>query len=935
MPRVSAVTPDKFASFGELLKYLRRRAGLTQLDLSIGVGYSDTQISRIEKNQRVPDAATLTARFVPALHLAQEPAWVARLLALAQAARDDPAPTPAPAPATPGPPAAPNNLPEPLTRFIGRDSELEDVQQLLVEQRLVTLTGPGGTGKTRLALHVAGQLTAAYPDGVWLVEIGSLTSGTLVLQAVAATLEIREEQGRPLLATVLGQLRAKSLLLVFDNCEHLVDACAQAAEALLQACPRVRIMATSRERMSIPGEYVYPVPPLSLPPVGDDLALDTLRNCESVRLFVDRAAMAMPNFALTGQNAPAIVQICRHLDGIPLALELAAARVPMLPVGQIAARLDDRFRLLTGGSRTALPRHQTLSALIDWSYNLLSDAERALLRRLAVLRGSWTLEAAEAVANVLNLPFVLDGLTQLVNKSLVIADRNPADEARYRMLETIRQFAWDKLVEAGEAGEARGCHLDYYLSLAEAAEPQLHGHDQMTWLARLEADHDNLRAALEWSLANPASGEQPLRLGTALFWYWYIRSYPSEGRYWLEAALDRVDEPEPSLQRAWGLYAAAGLNYKAGDYWKALTLLQHSIAVFRKAGPDGRHGLGHALIILGELSSYRSDVGPPTPMFQEAEALLRQVNDKWGLALALHWRGVTQGTSHPMAISLQAGDLPIPAETEQALYQESLDHFRELGDRWAQTMPLGGLGHVAFRLGDRAAGRAVFEACLAIQREFRDQMGVAWSLWALGNEALDRDDIEQASALYGESLVLYRTAGHKQGTSSLLGNLAELARREFHLDLAANLHSESLALRREMNNRERIAYTLAGMGRLAWSQGDYAQAGALQVEALAIRRESHVALSLADSVEAFAILAAFQRQPEHAVRLFAAALPFQDALCFSILPIWRAERERGLTAARAQFGEAAFAAAWAEGQAMTLDQAITVVLEAIDAGRGS
>jgi len=387
--------------------------------------------------------------------------------------------------------ALPNNLPRQLTSFIGREREMAEVKRLLTTTRLLTLTGSGGCGKTRLALQVAADLVEEFANGVWLVELAALTDPALVPQAVASALGVREEPGRPLLATLSDYLKAKRLLLLLDNCEHLVAACAYLAEALLRACPHLRILATSREALNIAGETVWRVPSLSLPDLLHLPSVEHLTQYEAVRLFIERALISRPDFVLTSQGAPSVAQVCHRLDGIPLAIELAAARVKVLSVEQIAARLDNRFRLLTSGSRTALPRQKTLRAAIDWSYDLLSETERMVLRRLSVFAGGWTLEAAEAICVGEGIEWheVLDPLMQLVDKSLVMMEEQ-GGTVRYRLLETVRQYGRDKLPASGEADVVRGRHRDWYLALAERAEPELLGSNQAVWLERLETEHD-------------------------------------------------------------------------------------------------------------------------------------------------------------------------------------------------------------------------------------------------------------------------------------------------------------------------------------------------------------------------------------------------------------------------------------------------------------
>ncbi len=497
----TAITPDQFSTFGDLVKHLRRQAHLTQMELAIAVGYSDAQISRIEKNQRTPDAATITALFVPALGIEQEAKWVTRLLELAK-----------------GVPQSDSNdlqengtlhnLPHQLTSFIGREKEIAEVTDLLKTHHLVTLTGPGGTGKTRLSLQVVSDLLAFHPDGVWLVEFASISEPALVPFEVANWVGLKEsgKSASSVTEVLVEYFRSRTALLIFDNCEHLIEPIALLADLLTQACRELVILATSREALAVKGEITYPVPPLNIPDSKSDLS--TLMDSESGRLFVERASAASTSFSLTQANASTIAQICLRLDGIPLALELAAARVKMMTVDEIAKRLDDRFRLLKGGARTTIPRQQTLRSMIDWSYNLLSEQEKILFRRLAVFVGGWTLEAAESVcggegSGGLESNQILDLLSQLVNKSLVLVETRRA-ESRYHFLETIRQYALEQLSEAEEASAMRAKHLAYFVKLAEEAEPELYRSDQIVWMNKLDDELDNLRLALEWAIAADA-----------------------------------------------------------------------------------------------------------------------------------------------------------------------------------------------------------------------------------------------------------------------------------------------------------------------------------------------------------------------------------------------------------------------------------------------
>ena len=429
----------------------------------------------------------------------------------------------------------PNNLPTQLTSFVGRDRERADLGRLLNNTHMLTLIGPGGTGKTRLAIQAAGEMLDQFPDGVWLVELAPIRDPAMVPRTTAVTIGLRDEPHRPILDMLCDYLQGKKLLLLLDNCEHLVEACARMADYILHASPSVVILATSREALGIGGEVTYRVPSLGLPDLSRLPTVESLDQYEAVRLFIDRATSADPSFSVTNLNAPAVAQICHRLDGIPLAIELAAAKILVLPVDQIAKRLDDRFRLLTGGSRTALERHQTLRAAIDWSYNLLPPAEQGLFRRLSVFIDGWTLEAAEAVCSdaTFQSEDVLDLLEQLIHKSVVFRD-----EARYRMLETIRQYANEKLVESGESNPLRDRHLAHFLALAETAAPHLIRPEQLEWLARLDGDYENLRLALEWALGKEEAVPS-LRLCAALGDFWNFRIYKNEGAQALAKALSK------------------------------------------------------------------------------------------------------------------------------------------------------------------------------------------------------------------------------------------------------------------------------------------------------------------------------------------------------------------------------------------------------------
>ncbi|MGE5462045.1 MAG: adenylate/guanylate cyclase domain-containing protein [Syntrophothermus sp.] len=531
----------------------------------------------------------------------------------------------------------PNNLPAQLTSFVGRRKELEDVRKLLQHAPLLTLIGPGGTGKTRLSIQAAGELIPQYVDGTWFVELAPLFDPLLVPRTTAIAIGLREEPQRPVIDMLCDYLRDKRMLILLDNCEHLVDACAQMADRILRTAPHVRILASSREALGIAGEVTYRVPSLGLPDVARLPSIETLSQYEAVKLFIERAVSAVPSFTVTNNNAPFVAQICHRLDGIPLAIELAAAKLRVLNVEQIAKRLDDLFHLLRGGSRTALGHHQTLRAAIDWSYNLLPVDEQILFKRLSVFAGGWTLEAAESVCSDAEVirEDVLDLLEHLINKSMVIVDEGP-HETRYRFLETIRKYAHEKLVESGQSESIRDQHLDYFLSLAETAAPHLIRPEQLEWLARIEADYENLRTALNWSMGK-SSAEPALRLTGALGFYWNMRDYLTEGLKWMDQALGRAWDETSRVQkvaRAKVLYSKAAIAHEVDDYgvmntsvYSALSLCEETADLWGRA--YARVSVGKYLIRTGNA---RNAVSP----LEQALDEFRKLMDPWGQAFALY-----------------------------------------------------------------------------------------------------------------------------------------------------------------------------------------------------------------------------------------------------------------------------------------------------------
>ncbi|MGH2372158.1 MAG: tetratricopeptide repeat protein [bacterium] len=674
----------------------------------------------------------------------------------------------------------PNNLPRQLTSFIGREHEMTQVKRLLSTTRLLTLTGSGGCGKTRLALQVGADLVEAFADGVWFVDLAPLSDSALVPQAVASALRMREEPGRGLLVTLIDYLQPKSILLVLDSCEHVVEACARMAEALLRACPRLQILATSREPLRIAGETNWRVPSLSLPDLMRLPALKDLAEYEAVRLFIDRAGAALPSFRLTDQNAPAVADVCDRLEGIPLAIELAATRVKTLPVDQIAARLDDQFRLLTGGSRTAMPRQQTLQAAMDWSYVLLSEKEKTLLRRLSAFSGGWTLDAAEAVCGGEGIDDadVLDLLSQLVDRSLVVVHERDGT-ARYRLLETVRQYAHGKLAESGEDAKVQRRHRNWFLTLAERTEPELIGPAQVVGLERLEADHDNLRTALASTQTEKDGGESGLRLAGALGRFWLTRGHFIEGRRWLDRMLGSSGGVQAAL-RARALLEASRLAWNQSDYTAAIALSEESLGIFREL--KNRQGVADALNILGLVAAAQGDYAAARPRYEEGLALARDLEDKWRMAMLLNNLGL---------VAVEQGDY----RAARPFHEESLRMRRALGDTLGVSYSLNSLGLVAAAEGDFDGARTLLQEGLRIRRGLGDRRGVAASLSNLGVVAHKQGDHERAAALWRESLALRRELGDKRGIADCLERLAGIACARRVFARAARLFGAAEALR--------------------------------------------------------------------------------------------------------------------------------------------
>jgi len=646
--------------------------------------------------------------------------------------------------------SVPNNLPVQLTNFIGREREIVEVKHLIAGNRLVTLIGTGGTGKTRLSLQVAAEVLDKYVDGVWFVEFATIGEAALVYEAVASALNVRQEPERPLSATLTDFLRQKHLLLIFDNCEHLIGSCASLAETLLRSSPRLVILASSREPLGIPGETSCPLAPLSMSDHWREIAsrpnaVEELKKFEAIRLFIDRVTLARPGFELTAANAAAVAQICWRLDGIALAIELAAARAKVLSIQDIADRLDDRFHLLTGGSRTAVPRQKTLRALIDWSYDLLSEPERTLLRRLSVFARGRTLEAIEAVCTDDSLEKweILDVLTQLVEKSLLTREKTADDGARYFMIESVWDYSEMKLSEAGETDTFRKRHLDYFLRYAESAEARILSHEQQRWMEQLEEEKINFRFAVQTSLEVAGEASKGLRLLSAIQRFIEVRGLFKESRETLERLLNHPDTAARNAARAKALSAAGRLAWIADDLETCARCIPLALEIYRKIGDT--IGTAFTLIDLAIFNAFDGDRSGGGPMLEEASGLAETLRDKRLNARLLQVRATLTAQSD-YAASFDLG-------------KQSLALYREIGDGWQSGIVLWGVGVTATALGRFDEARADFTECLNNAWDLGNRWGVPYPLEAFAALAVAEGQYTRAASLLGAAEALRAKLG--------------------------------------------------------------------------------------------------------------------------------------------------------------------------------
>ena len=868
------------SAFGHLLRRHRRAAGLSQQSLADRAELSIDAVRALERGRSGAPRAETLARLLGALGLEAE----ARAALTAAAWPDAAAPLPDDHPtlaadADPRTLASRQDLdlpfPLPLSSFVGRERERAAVRDLLERLRLVTLTGTGGVGKTRLALAVAEDLHPTYRDGVWLVELAALAEPGLVAGAVLRALGLQEEPGRPVLGTLTAFLHQRQLLLVLDNCEHLLAACTDLVGALLRAAPDLRILATSREALGVTGEQRYRVPSLSVPDPEQLPAVELVPAYEAVRLFVARAQERQVDFVLDAQTAPVVAAICARLDGIPLAIELAAARVGSLPLSGIAARLDERFGLLTAGPRDLPPRQQTLRATLlelgaaDGAGAHAAGPAIGVRRRLEI----WRQQSRCVPGPGVELSALLDLMAGLVNKSLVHLAERSARPARYGLLETVRQYAQEQLAAAGEVAAVRDRHLAWCLALAAEAEPQLLGVTQGTWLDRLEAEHGNLRAALGWA-HNQGRSQDGLTLAGALWRFWFTRGYLAEGRSRMEVALDQAG-PTSAAARAAALNGAGNLAFQQADYARAAVLYAEAVEL-RRALDDTR-GLAASLDNLGNVAERQGEYARAAALHEDALTLRRALGDKRGIANSLGNLGV---------VAFQHGEY----ERAATLHTEVLLLQRELGDTYGIATALDNLGDVLSRLGDYVQARLLLDESLALRRELGDTYGMACSLTNLGFVAHMRGQNTQAVALQSEGLALQRELGDKYGIATSLNNLGKMAHVQGDDGTAAALLRESLLFGRDIGARELIAETLES---LAW---------------VAVR----------------------QGKPHRGAQFGGTAEILREKLGMPLRRDQQTYHDRAIKELRALLHDEAFSASWIEGRTMALDESIALALEPTD-----
>ncbi|RIK35326.1 MAG: hypothetical protein DCC55_30640 [Chloroflexi bacterium] len=815
-----------------------------------------------------------------------------------------------------------SNLPAQLTSFVGREAEVTTLEQLLLSEglRLLTLTGAGGIGKTRLALELATRCQARFEDGVYFVSLALIRESHLVLPAIAQTLGVREAPNTTVLQSLQIHLQGKEMLLVLDNFEQVVAAAPLVSE-LLMAAPRLKVLVTSREVLQIQGEQEFPVPVLTLPDLKHLPSPEDLAQVAAVKLFIQRAQAVKPGFHLDNSNAAAIAEICKRLDGLPLAIELAAASIKVFSAPAILTRLAERFELPHTGLRNAPDRQRTLRASISWSYDLLAEDEKALFRRLAVFTGSFDLAAAEALCRGSERlePFVLAGIASLIDKSLLKPLESTGSEPRFTMLETIREFGLRALAEEGEAEAVRDAHADYFFQLARKAQRHIWGADIAQWVNRLDLENDNLRTALNHYIAHQHGADRSLQLAGSLWRFWEIRGYIVEGRAWLERALERRAEAPPS-NRWLPLHGAGNLAADQGDYEVARRHYTESLHLLQTLLPDledpaairsTQRGIANSLTNLGNIALLQSECEQAVVFTEEALAIHRQLNNPIGMAITIN---------NLAKIKLCQSHY---AQAE-ALSTESLALYRTLGDERGIGWNLQRLGTIARDRGDHEQASSLYQKSMLLFKKLSDQADMAALLFDQGELARQQGKHEQAEAHYRAGLALAQELGSKKEIADLLDRLSIIACGSGRYARATTLSEQSIVLHREIGNRFGLSESLHNRGHIAYAQGHYAPAAHYYTESLQLKVQLGDQRGIADSFKALALLAlTAQRKPLRATRLFAAGEKLRRTIGIGVPLSEQTRDEEALNALRATLGAETFAIAWAAGEAMELEEAVT------------
>jgi non-specific serine/threonine protein kinase len=805
-------------------------------------------------------------------------------------------------------------LPAPLSSFVGRESEIAEVRELLSGSRLLSLSGPGGTGKTRLSLRVADTLAGEFANGACFVPLSPVSDSQLVGSAIAQALGVAEAPGMSVIEQLKILLRERSLLLVLDNFEQVMHASPIVAE-LLEHCQKLKALVTSRIALRLSGEHEYAVPPLALPPdIRQSREIDTLADYSAVALFIERARAAKPGFSLTRENAGAVVELCTRLDGLPLTIELAAARIKLLTPQAMLARLGSRLDLLKGGPRDRPPRHQTLRQAMAWSYELLDEQERRAFRWLSVFVGGCTLDAAETVCLAGGELDVLDELSALVDHSLLRQEEAPDGQPRFPMLETIRAYGIECLALAGELDDASRAHAAYFLELAETSEPELIGSEQAAWLDRLELEHDNLRAAISWA-EEEGDADTGLRLGAALWRFWLVRGHMNEGRQRLERLLSIRGDGNDGLARARALNGLGTLAHNQGDNHEARAVLEESLALFRAIGD--KRGRAAVLNNLAWVACELCDFETGDSLSREALDLCRELDERRGLALAfnnLGWVAIYRGEQ----------------EAARAHHEQSLAVRREIGDHRGAAFALCNLAFAERTAGNYEKATAYLDEAKSVLDVVDDKTLTAWMLNVRGRIAHDIGEHERALEILSEGRSLWREGSNKSVLYWALTWMGEIELERGELDGASALLAEGLTGWREIDGAWGTAVAQCGLGRVAHGRGEDQRALDLLRESLEIRHRLADRLGTAESLESLGLVLWERGASESATRLLGAAEALRDAIGAPIPLGRRVEHERTRNGLRAELGDDRFDEARSDGRLTRFEQLLSVVSHLLD-----